>query len=139
MCGIKLKTFCLLFLVALAPFCYSLSEEEKQQLPDLSKNELIQIIMIYEKALNKIETEQNKKDQILNEREIELTKRENRQAEREASLVMRETLLAESLQIRKDLEKNRFWSGFAWGIGSGFVAGNLTGYGIRSALVQFQY
>jgi hypothetical protein len=107
--------------------CYSLSPEEKADLPTLSKEELIEIILIYDQTLDQIESENLKKISLLNEREIDLNKREERASEREASFQMRESLLVESLKIRKELEKTKFWQGFGYGSLSGFVFGNISG------------
>lgn len=124
----KMKWIIFLFIFYLSSVpLYSLSSEEKEALPDLSKSELIEIILIYDQTLNQIEIENEKRTMILNEREIDLSGRERRQSEREASFIMRESLLVESLKIRKELEKTKFWEGFGFGSLSGFVVGSIGG------------
>jgi len=120
------KLSVLLVCLSLQP-CYSLSQEEVESLPTLSKSELIEIIMIYDHTLNQIETENEKSKILLNEREIDLTQRESRASEREASFQMRESLLVESLKIRKELERSNFWKGFGFGGISGLVVGGVAG------------
>jgi hypothetical protein len=122
----KWNIFLLSLLLSSLPL-YSLSQEEKEALPTLSKSELIEIIIIYDETLNQIEIENEKRILLLNEKEIDLSKREERASEREASFQMRESLLVESLKIRKELEKTKFWQGFGYGSLSGFVLGSIGG------------
>jgi hypothetical protein len=40
---------------------------------------------------------------------------------------MRESLLVESLKIRKEYGKTKFWQGFGYGSLAGLVVGNVSG------------
>lgn len=111
---------------------FSLSQEEREALPDLSKAELIEIILIYDETLTKIEQETEKREQTLNEREIDLTKREERQSAREASSVVREQLLVESLKLQKEKANSDFWRGFGYGSLAGLFVGETSGIFIGS-------
>lgn len=148
----KSAAFLAFWLLFSAGSLFSLSPEEKDALPAMSKEDLIKIILIYDETLNQIEIEKKKNDQILterknllDERETDLTARqsliesmENRAAEREASLIVREQIFQESLNLQKEITKAKFWNGFAIGAGSGFVVGGLSGYGAKSVISQFQ-
>lgn len=131
---------------------FSLSEEERQALPEMSKEELIKIILIYDETLNQIDSENQKNEQLLNERkslidqretdlnerESLIVNRENRADEREASFQAREQLLAESLRLQRENAKAKFWNGFAIGSCVGFTIGGFSGYGVRAVSDQFK-
>lgn len=131
---IKSNLFLLVLVLASLP-CYSLSPEEEAELSNLSKEDLIKIVKIYDNSLTQIEEEmriQNQiwldKEIILNERENYITREETRLNEWEVSLNLRENLLDESYEIQVQMMKDKFWSGFGWGFGSGFVGGGVGGY-----------
>jgi len=120
----------LLLLVVLQSLCYSLSSEELEVLPELTKEALIQIIIEYDNSLNKIEKEQqlqdtiNKKEKSYIEAEklrlanekILIENEKNRQIEQEASLTLREQMYQESLQIQKAEKRKNRTEGFGIGV-----------------------
>lgn len=92
-CGKRLSLFLLVFSLALGPCLYSLSEEEKEILPLLSEEKLIEIILTYDRGLTDLET-------IIKVQEITLTK-QNR------LLIVQDDLFQTSLETqRKILKKN---------------------------------
>lgn len=145
---VKLKLFFFLLVVGFSPL-FSLSSEEEARLQELSKEELIEIVMILDNSLTEIEKEMisqekiwNDKELLMNQREIDLNEREiliskekTRQEEREASFIMREQLLEESWEIQAEMVKAKFWDGFLWGGLSGIVVGGVGGGLVGS---QFQ-
>lgn len=133
---ISILLWLVLFLVSLPLF--SLTEEEKEALPELSKTELIEIILIYDQQMTDSENNWKQIEQSLNEREKLLESRESEISETEKSLITREKslnereslielqdqLLAESLQIQEEMRKGKVIS-FLEGFATGFVGGSI--------------
>ena len=126
----------LVSLLGLSPL-FSLTEEEKATLPNLSKDKLIQIIMIYDQQLTEIESNLTERESLLIDRETALTKKkdlmilnENALLEREKTLTetenhirLRESLLAESYRLQKEANSQNFWTGIVYGAGGGIILG----------------
>ena len=126
----------LVSLLGLSPL-FSLTEEEKATLPNLSKDKLIQIIMIYDQQLTETENSLTEKEKLLGEQEQALSKRndltllrESDLAEREKTLTeteshirLRESLLAESYRLQKEANSQNFWTGIVYGAGGGIILG----------------
>ena len=126
----------LVSLLGLSPL-FSLTEEEKATLPSLSKEKLIQIIMIYDQQLTEIESNLTERESLLIDRETALTKkkdlmilnenalleREKTLTETESHLKLRESLLAESYRLQKEANSQNFWTGIVYGAGGGIILG----------------
>ncbi len=108
------------FLLLQSVSLFGLSEEEKQDLQGLSKNELIQIILIYDQGLTDSET-------IIQNLERSLTKLKTRQAKDSKELTIQENLYQKSLQLQKELAKKNLEDKIIIGIGS-LLSGGLVGY-----------
>jgi hypothetical protein len=120
------------------PYIYSLTDGEKAKLQELSKTDLIKIILVYDQSLNEIEQTLSGREEILSQQESALIEKqeslketenilqdkENSLNETEAHLKLRETLLAESLNLQKEQAQTRFMQGFAIG-GTVGIGGSL--------------
>ena len=118
-------------LFSLSPIMGSefLSQEEKKALPDLSKDELIKIILIlddqmqnYTDSLSENESSLNQREESLNEKEILLNQKEQSLNKRESLYNLQSQLFQQSLNLAEERAKQSFWNGF--GIGA------LTGAGV---------
>lgn len=122
-----------------------LTPEEKVILPELSKEELIEIIIVYDQNLNEIEfnlTEKevnlNKLEVSLNEKETELIQTENTLQQKESSLNEREgqlnlraSLLAGLYTSATENSKSAYWRGFRHGAGVGGLTSGIGLYLIK--------
>ena len=127
----------LLALFVVSAVAFGLTEEEKATLPNLSKDKLIQIIMIYDQQLTEIESNLTERESLLIDRETALTKkkdlmilnenalleREKTLTETESHLKLRESLLAESYRLQKEANSQNFWTGIVYGAGGGIILG----------------
>ncbi len=108
MCGRKLNLFLVVLFLVSVVYCYSLSPEEEALLPTLTQEQLIEIILEYDKgltALEKIITEQEseyeRKEQLLDWKENRLNGRDSEITEREALLTIQEIMYQESYEMHK--------------------------------------
>ena len=120
------------------PYIYSLTDGEKEKLQELSKTDLIKIILVYDQSLNEIEQSLPEKEKILKQQENALIEKsellketesilqdkESFLNETEAHLKIRETLLVESLNLQNEQAQTRFMQGFAIG-GTVGIGGSL--------------
>ena len=125
----KLKGFCILLVIlsVLSPVSlYSLSDEEAGKLPELSKAELIQIILIYDQTLTEIENDLTNRKQLLTERESLIRQMETLLSEQKDSLQEREKLLVTSLELQAEIKKKEATEDILLGIGC-LLGGGLIG------------
>ena len=89
-CGKKLSFILLLFFLA-SVLCFSLSDEEKAILPELSQATLIEIILEYDKGITSLEI-------LIKEQETTLT-------EQDRLLIAQDDLLVISSELQKKIHK----------------------------------
>jgi DNA primase catalytic subunit len=125
--------FLVLFFLWQQLFC--LTPEEEAKLPSLSKEKLIQIIMIYDQQLTETEKISEEREADLKLREDNLLTRENSLSERETALTeseshikLRENLLAESYRLQKEANRQNYNTGLIYGLGGGIILGGVGGY-----------
>ncbi len=127
-CGRKLLVI-LLLLSAVLQVSYSLSQEEKNKLQMKSRVALIEIILIYDEAMNDLESSTAERESELDLREEELNERESEQDQIEKLLIQQDDLLATSLTIhRQTLIQTKILKWTALGLGSYVVYDLIQGF-----------
>ena len=141
----KWNTLSLVFLLALlwgAVGLYGLTPEDEATLPTLSREKLIEIILISEKArmdLKQIDKEREadsqqreenliKRENFLNLKEISLNERETDLIEDESYMKLQRSLLAESYRLQKEANSQNFWTGITYGVAGGTLLGGITSF-----------
>ena len=152
MCVKSLKNGLLLLALAFSlPWALSSlspDEEFRTKLEAASKNDVIEIAVVLNKTLREVKTELTTIEEIsaereklyaerqtaLSEGEALIDEKEKRLDEREAALNQQRTLLTESWEIQKKLNKQQFWKGLGWGSVAGSIVGGVAGYGSAQLL-----
>lgn len=121
---IRLKTYFLLFFLVVSLQCYSLSESEIDALPTLSNQALINIILIYDKAMT--EDEQDLIPLIMNLQKA-LLEVQALQTELNLQENLSVMLLNQHKQEIKVVYERGFKAGFTFGVfGGGIIGGGIS-------------
>jgi len=126
-CGKVLKYFVLVLLLLSSVYCYSLSQDEINKLPTLTKGTLTLIILEYDQALTDLEKSINDRETELNLKEKNLNLKEKELNQTEKLLIQQGELFQTSLEMQKQiLTKTRIIYSIV-GFGSGYITRGFFG------------